>query len=217
MASDALRGSRDTLRQPFSSTESLTSALSIVLSSLDLHPTSIPPTSVPTETLRAIQRYLPSIQISLLTSTLPTFLHALNEREIELVDRFFCPPKFASLGALRLGREIAGISYSSLPTLLSTKQVGGEIGSQGIPIPSRDYLLRILGGLVGGYGINDLYWSVWGSGNEAESSKDGGLRVLRWEESVKALTSLPAKVANAIGRWKGEGWKGDCPPNLIPK
>lgn len=216
--STALRDLRDTLRQPLSSTEALTSALSLVLSPLDLHPTSVPPSSASAAAVAAIQRYLPTIQLSLLTDHLPTFLHALGEDDLLVVERFFCPPKSATLGALRVGRTIAGVSYTTLPSLLSSKSAGGA-GSTALPAQSRDHLLSSLDKLAATYGIDDLYWSIWASGGEsqAESSKDGGLRALRWEEAVKAVTSLPARVANAAGRWGEEGWKGIAPAALASR
>lgn len=214
MASEALLELRDALRQPIPSTESLASHLSVALSSLDLHPTSVPASSVPTETLRAIQRYLPTIQLSLLNSVLPNLLHALDSRDLALVDQFFCPRKSTSLGQLRLAREIANVSYLTLPGLLSVKP---NQGAAGLPLPCRDYILSILGRLAVVYGIDDLYWSIWRDGNEAEGSKDSGMRSLKWEEVVKAATSLPAKVANAAGRWASEGWKGVSPTELLPR
>jgi telomere length regulation protein len=86
-----------------------------------------------------------------------------------------------------------------------------------LPLPCRDHTLSILGRLAITHGIDDLYWSTWREGNEAEGSKDGGMRSLKWEEVVKAVTSLPAKVANAVGRWSSEGWKGFSPDELLPK
>jgi telomere length regulation protein len=215
MASDALRELRDTLRQPAASVEALISSLSFSLTSLNLHPTSLAPSSVPDDSLKAIQRYLPAIQLSLLTTTLPTFLHALNERDLDLVDRFFCPPGSPALGALRLAREVAAVTYATVPGLLSARRAIGQ--DAGLPVASRGHSLAILARLAATYGLDALYWGVWAGETGAEGSRDAGLRVLRWEEAVKAATSLPAKAANAVGRWSAEGWKGTLPECLSPR
>lgn len=210
-AAAVLRDLKEALRQPITDTETLISQLSLALSALHLHPTSIPPEQVSLSTSVAIQRYLPSIQISLLAQVLPTFVHALDRKELDLVDRFFCPPKTNELGCLRLGRTIASVTYATVPSLLSV-----SAGQPSLPAPCRDYAVRLLDRLTA-YGVDDLYWSIWTTDAAAEGSKDGALRSLKWEEAIKAITSLPAKVANAVGRWKSEAWKGDVPATLVPR
>ena len=66
------------------------------------------------------------------------------------------------------------------------------------------------------YSVSDIYWAVWSTHGE-EGSKEASNRELIWEEAVGALVGLPSKVANAVGRWKGEGWTGDIPDRLVSR
>lgn len=216
-ASKALRDLRDALRTPSASIEEFVSQLSTALSALSFHPTSVPPSQITEGTLKAIQKYLPAIQVSLLTIHLPTFLHALENGQSDLVDRFFVPPKTSDLSILPLSREIMNATYATLPSFLSARASGPGQATLHLPAPCRPYLLKTLDRLSQLYGIDDLYWSVWPSSDQAESSRDGALRMMKWEECVKAVTSLSAKAANAAGRWASEGGQLEIPDRLNPR
>jgi telomere length regulation protein len=81
--------------------------------------------------------------------------------------------------------------------------------------------MDMLAAVVDTYSIDDLYWAIWGAQTQVETSSSGeksdGVRTLRWEETVKALVGVPAKAANAVGRWKQEGWSGDVSKSLQPR
>jgi telomere length regulation protein len=212
-AGTALRELLETLRSAIPDTDTFTFSLSTALQAIHLHPTSVPPSPVQEEVLRTIDRYIPAIQISLLNQALPTFLHALNDGERRLVKTFFCPNRDAT--SLPIARSIALATYQTIPPLLSSSHLNP------LPAHSRDFALDILAAVVDTYSVDDLHWAIWGVQAEAETSSSGeksdGLRSLRWEETVKALVGVPAKAANALGRWKQEGWSGDVSQILQPR
>jgi telomere length regulation protein len=193
-ASTALRHCRDTLRTPIPDVETFTSLLDSTM--IALHPETTSP-----DHLKAINRFLPGIQTSLLTLVIPTFLAALDEPQQLQLSTYFCP----SSGPPAVRRAVASTSYLTLPFLLSPTPPA-------VPLPpqSRSYILATLEAL-GTYGIDQVYWAVWASGTSE------GVRTLQWEETVRALVGVPAKVANAVGRWKTERWAGDIPEGLVPR
>jgi telomere length regulation protein len=212
-ADAALRELRETLRSAIPDTDTFTFSLSTALQAIHLHPTSVPPSHVPEEIFRAIDRYIPAIQISLLNQALPTFLHALNDGERRLVKTFFCPNRDAT--TLPIARSVALATYQTIPPLLSSTQITP------LPTQSREFAMDMLAAVVDTYSIDDLYWAIWGAQTQVETSSSGeksdGVRTLRWEETVKALVGVPAKAANAVGRWKQEGWSGDVSKSLQPR
>lgn len=217
-ATDALRELRDTLRIDIPDVDSFAFALSSALHTIDLHPTSAPGGSSrssggTSEAIRAVEKYLLAIQVLLLTRSVPTFLHALSSAQKDLLDRFFVPPKEASSTSLSLGRSIALVSYQTLPALLNASAISP------LPVQSRQYILDVLDRLARTYSIDDLYWCVWSnaSGTGIEDEKERNLRKLKWEEAVKSLMSVPAKVANAVGQWKADKWDSNLPDSLTPR
>lgn len=211
-AAKALRELRDALRQPIDTVDDFTFLLSSTLQQLNLHPTSTASASS-TFILRALEKQLPSVQQDLLSTAVPTFLHALDSKTKGLLDCFFCPFANEQQAHPAAARAVALCSYTTLPALLCAKT-----GVTPMPDASRGYVLEVLGGLAEGYGVRELHAGVWEDGEgHGESSKAGDMRRMRWEEAVKAVTSLPAKVANAVGSWKAEGWKGEVPDNLAPR
>jgi telomere length regulation protein len=208
----ALRELRDALRSPIDDVATFTFLLSSTLNTIDLNPN---PTSmqlvsskIDAALTRAVSRQLPSIQVLLLTTHVPTFLPALDTRERQLLQAFFAPPRQSANLALR--RAIALTTYSTLSSLLSTKSITP------LPRESRSFVLDVLAELTQ-YGVGDVYWAVWSSPAGSESSKEASARSLEWESAVSALVGLPAKVGNAVGRWKAEGWMGDLPDALSSK
>lgn len=194
-AASALRTLRDGLRASPADVESFTFALSSTLDTLGLSPTSIAPAQ---GAGKAIGRQLPGVQQALL-STLPTFLPALDARGRSLVDAFFVPPKQAD--QLPLNRSVALVSYLNISSMLAPAPPAP------LPAESRTFVLDTLAALPRAYGIDDIYFATLGlSASE-----------LSWEDGLRALTSLPAKAANAVGRWREAGWSGDVPSQLVPR
>lgn len=191
-AASALRDLRDALRAGIPDADSFGFRLSSVLSELGLSPTSVVISNSDPKALK----YLPAVQQSLL-SVLPTFLPALDERGRSLLEAFFVPPPTSS------GKSVALTSYITLSGALASSP------PTPLPVESRQFVLDTLVRLVGSYGVDALFWAVWGV--------DGRARQLVWDDAVRAATSLPAKVANAVGRWKEAGWSGDVPPPLVPR
>lgn len=165
-------------------------------------------------TRKAIQRYLPSIQIQLVTTTIPTFYHALDDEQRSILSDLFVPARAGADTAeqLRISRWIALTSYLTLPPFLNASS------TPALPVPARTPVIDILASLAGEYGIDQMYWAVWGGvGGSPDEQQGKGEGELAWEEVNKSLASIPAKCANAVGRWSGEGWTGDMPVVLEPK
>lgn len=208
----ALRELRDTLRTPIPDLDTFVFLLSSTLQALELDHTSVASGDLPPgEVLRAIQRYLPSIQVQLLTTAIPTFLHALDGPKNTLLETLFVPLRQPD--GLTTRRAIALTSYLTLPTLLSSNNPS----QSALPLQSREFILSTLQTLAESYSIDELYWSVFSTTSGGSEGKKEGWRTLPWEEAVKSVVGLPGKTANAVGRWKGDGWKGDVPVGLIPR
>ena len=206
-AEDPLKSLKAALQDQIPDLDTFAFTLSTTLSSLNLHPTSVP-SSPSREALKSVARYLPSVQIELLKSAVPTFLHALDEAQRGLLRTYFVPTKRAE--TITLDRVIAQQTYSTLSSFLRSNEVTP------LPRESREYLLELLVDLLKyGYGINDAYWAVWSSAGS--SAKEGSAQELKWEESVGVMVGIPSKVANAVGKWKSQGWGGDVPDQLVPK
>jgi len=213
-AGTALKELRDTLRSPVPDLETFAFLLSSTLQSWGIHPTSVPPQDVSCATLKATSRYLPGIQISLLSSAIPTFLPLLDASQTRHLKTFFAPSSGTTSGDITIRRQIALVSYFTLPGLLSAHKADVT----GLPAQSRDFLLSVIDQISQTYSIDQLYWAVWSASSSSFSeSKVDGARTLRWEDAVKAAVSIPAKVANAVGKWKAEGWTGDVPLALVPR
>lgn len=190
----ALKGLRDSLRSGISDADEYTFQLSSTLDSIGLGPMSVPSSN----NENAIQRYLPSVQQGLL-STLPTFLPALDGRGRKLLDTFFCPPPSAPTAAT--ARQVALAAYLTLTAALAPAP------PTPLPTEARELVLEMLADLAQTYGIDALYWATQGKKTSP----------LLWEDAVRTSTSLPAKAANAVGRWKEGAWSGDVPPALVPR
>ena len=212
----SLRDLQDALRNSIPDVDSFVSQLSSTLQALHLHPTSSPPPIQHTAgSIKAINRILPAVQVLLITSAIPTFLLSLDAPQRDLLTTFFVPRKTSEQATLLIRRDVALTSYRNLTSFLaiSPRQ------SVTCPHQSRDFLLSTLDLLAEQYSIDELYWAVWSSSasSDADTDRSHGLRMLQWEETVKAALGLPAKVANAIGMWMGEDWNSDYLINLSPK
>ena len=212
----ALRDFRDALRNPIPDVDSFVFLISSTFQALHLHPTSIAEDGTPAGTLKAINRFLPGIQVQLLSTAIPTFSSSLDDAQRGLLDALFVPLRDSTANTLSLRPSIASISYTTLTAILSTSI------SPNTPLPqqSRSFVITTLETLARMYSIDELYWSVWSSSLHLEDGvekKADGAKELRWEEAVKAAISVPAKVVNAVGRWKSEGWSDDVPHALVPR
>ena len=214
----ALHELREALRAPIPSVDEFTFLLSSTLDTLGLGTArkgiAVPVTGAGTGgAIKAIDRSLGSVQQALLASAIPTFLHALDKRGCELLDSFFCPSAGSSISDAAALPHIALCTYQTLSSSLSVRA-----GIAPLPIESRTYIIDIAGRLAGSYGLKELYGAIWpAESRDAESSKASSSRQLQWEEAVRAVVSLPAKVGNAVGRWTAEGWSGDIASGLMTK
>lgn len=208
--SQALQHLRDTLRTNQPDIETLINLLSTCLD--DLYNDAGPSTSSSEPARKAIQRFLPSIQIHILTHTIPNYLHALDDPQSEVLRSFFVPEREAK--GIRISRWIALTSYLTLPSFLNAPSTSSPTPE--LPIPSRTFLLEILDRLSREYGIDEAYWAVW-SGVEEKDKGRLGPEELIWEEATRSVVGVPAKAANAVGRWGSDGWSGQIPDRLIPR
>ncbi|OBZ75644.1 hypothetical protein A0H81_04556 [Grifola frondosa] len=135
----------------------------------------------------SIPRHMPPLQRALLEHIIPTWhLVLVQEDSYGLVEQYFCPDamSFTSPAA----GQVAVYAYS---TILS--------------LPLRDYSVRLLAKLCKAYPIDVLHSVVFSSHSKGASS---GKNVVTWEDCVRNVVAVPAKVANAT-----EG-KRDIPPEL---
>ena len=209
----AFQGLRDALRTPIADTDSFVFLLSSTLKALSLHPSSVPPARASSTDLKAIRRFLPTIQVSLLSSAVPTFVTSLDDSQRALLDTFFVPEKQVATSTLHIRRAVALSSYQTIAPLFSSKSTHASR----FPAQSRSYALSVLEKLAASYSIDELYWAVWSASGPSLEEKDEGWQTLQWEEAVKAVVGLPGKVANAVGGWKADGWDGDIPGSLVPR
>ena len=212
-ASTALKTLRETLRGTIGDVETLVECLRACLRDVGVGGTSGSVDLEPDQVKRAIQRYLPSIQIQLLSDIYPTFHHALSEPHLRILEEFFVPSSTSHKQDVRLSSLIGLTSYLTLPPFLNAAH------TPPLPAPTRSFLVDILRRLGARYSIDEMYWAIW-----SHSSKDKGKGKARtgpedlmWEEVVKSLAGVPAKSANALGRWNSEGWVGELPVELEPR
>jgi len=119
-----------------------------------------------------IPKHLPVIQMALLQNILPSWDGALHEENaLEIVDQFFCPTPSASHNAGRTALE----AYN---TILST--------------PFNTFSVQYLSQLTRSYSIQTLFGCVFDSGSS-------NVAAIRWEDCVRTVISVPAKVANFCG------------------
>jgi telomere length regulation protein len=214
----ALKALRESLRTPIADVESLVECLEACLDDIGLASSTSAELDLH-QIRRAIQRYLPSIQICLVSEVYPTFYHALDRDQLRLVERFFVENQSSDSRKLKISRSIALTSYLTIPSFLNASH------TPPLPGPSRSFVLDILSRLRESYNIDELYWAVWasdsgsveqGAGQGRTKSKTGPSELI-WEEVVRGLAGVPAKCANAVGRWKTEGWTGDLLAGLEAK
>lgn len=208
----SLKQLRDFLRLPAPSLEDLTFQISATLFTLHIHPTSLPPSSIPSTDLKALARYLPAVQNLLLQDVLPHFVSILDDRNQELLRGLFVPQK--KVEGLEIRRNIALVSYFTLPSYLNAPKQDHPTLSK----PMRSFFISLLDTLSTEFGLDDLYHTIFP--NKERITKEGkdGVWTLQWEDALRSIVSIPAKTGNAIGRWElEEADKVDVPVTLLPR
>ncbi|KAF8964663.1 telomere length regulation protein-domain-containing protein [Flammula alnicola] len=138
-----------------------------------------------------LRKHVPQIQRVLLTHIAPAWSAVLAEPEQHnahmLLEQYFCPDVFANV--LPQAGEVAMLAYA---TLVSST------------VPLTAYAIRLLGRLAVEYPVDRLYEAAF-----ARRDLDKVARGVAWEDCVRNICMVPAKVANAVAG-KGE----DVPPVL---
>lgn len=123
-----------------------------------------------------IKKHIPQLQRVLLQNIAPTWDTLLAENNaILLLDQYFCPDSFSN--ALPAAGEIAILAYS---TLVSSHMSG--------------YALRLLERLSVEYPVDRLHAAAFARTDFDKAAKD-----VAWEDCVRDLCMVPAKVANSLG------------------
>ncbi|KAF9476587.1 hypothetical protein BDN70DRAFT_882199 [Pholiota conissans] len=171
----------DRLRTPIDSILTLQSLLAAPLADLSLLPprfhsynsSPLPPDAI------SIHKHIPQIQRLLLTHIAPVWESELSKEDggqEGLLTAYFVPDAFYN--ARQAAGDIARLAYGTL-----------------VSAPMTEFGLRCLDRLVVEYPIDRLYWAVFG---EAKMSTDRRVREVDWEDCVRDLCMVPAKVANSL-------------------
>ena len=133
------------------------------------------------------QRHLPPLQRALLEHVIPTWESDLSrEKLMPLVEQWFIPDAF---------------SYTSPATGEVTVHAYNSI----LSLPFTPYSMNLLARLTKAYPIDRLHTSVFSRPSKGSSPRQ---TTLAWEDVVKSVLSVPARVANFV-----EG-KGEPPKDL---
>lgn len=171
MAQDDVKQILDALQTPIPDLETLLTLLSRPLESIGLLQTRFQ--TYASEKLQKgafnIPKHLPVIQRALLQTILPSWESALREREVlGIADQFLCPVPSNLQNAVPTALE----AYA---TILST--------------PFNTFSVRYLSQLTRSYPIQTLFDCVF-------DSNPPNIAAIRWEDCVRVVISVPAKVAN---------------------
>ena len=132
-----------------------------------------------------IKKYIPQLQRVLLQNIVPTWDTLLADNNATLLlDQYFCPNNFTN--ALPAAGEIAILAYSTL--------VSSQI---------TEYTLRLLERLSVEYPVDRLHTAAF-----PRTVFDKAIKDAEWEDCVRDLCMVPAKVANSLGVTR------DIPPSL---
>ncbi|KAI0340651.1 hypothetical protein BDW22DRAFT_1360072 [Trametopsis cervina] len=124
----------------------------------------------------SLPKHLPPLQRALLEHVLPAWEPILEEENAyDIALQYFSPDAFSFGQAV--AKEIALHAYS---TILSS--------------PITRHSVRLLVHLAKSYPI-DVLWTVAATGKGSKSSK----HTITWEDCVRNVAAVPAKVANALG------------------
>jgi telomere length regulation protein len=119
-----------------------------------------------------IPKHLPVIQRALLQIILPSWESVLREESaLEIADQFFCPTPSSSQNA-------GPAALEAYTTIVST--------------PFNTFSVQYLSQLTKSYPIQTIFDSVF-------DSNSPNIAAIRWEDSVRAVISIPTKVANLCG------------------
>ncbi|CAA7267613.1 unnamed protein product [Cyclocybe aegerita] len=145
-----------------------------------------------------VSKHVPHIQRAALTHIAPTWGAALRE-DLEggeaLLDQYFCPD--AMVNARQEAGDMAREAYA---TLVVSPVLAPGIGLQKNNEWTTGFALGILEKLVVGYPVDRMYKAVFSAAKEKGKAKGKGkgLEEVGWEECVRNVCMVPAKVANAI-------------------
>ena len=132
-------------------------------------------------------RHLPTLQRALLEHVIPTWHPELSrEKLMPLVEQWFIPDAFSY--ASPAAGEVAMHAYSSI-----------------LSLPLTPYSMDLLARLTKAYPLDRLHTTVFPQLNKDSSPQQ---TTLAWEDVVKSILSVPARVANVL-----EG-KGEIPKEL---
>ncbi|KAJ7694168.1 telomere length regulation protein-domain-containing protein [Mycena rosella] len=120
-----------------------------------------------------ISRHIPAFQREILQHIGPTWESTLAEKEAAaLLEQYFCPDAFSF--ASPVAGDVTLLAYS---TLLS--------------LPLTEYSIRLLVRLSERYPIDRLHSAVFSRENNAKQT-------LGWEDCVRNIAAVPARVANSL-------------------
>jgi telomere length regulation protein len=166
------------LQSPIQKLETLFEALAAPLATLNI----LPPRFLKHNTRPlpqqgiSVAKHVPPLQRAIIESVLPAWEHLLDEQDAYiLVLQYFAPDTF-SFGRAA-AKDIALYAYTTILSLPLTQQS-----------------VRLLVHLCKAYPI-DILWSVSVSDKSTPSSR----HAITWEDCVRNVCAVPAKVANALG------------------
>ncbi|KAG6813616.1 hypothetical protein H0H92_009233 [Tricholoma furcatifolium] len=174
---DAVRDVIDRLQRPIPDLSTLLSLLCSPLASIGLLPPQYHKhnTSPLPDGLVNIRKHIPSLQRALLDYIAPTWDSLLAENNASvLLDQYFCPDSFSF--AYSSAGDVAIHAYSTITSQALTQ-----------------YGIRLLAQLASEYPVDRLYVAIM-TVNEG----DEALRLLAWEDCVRSVLVVPAKVSNAM-------------------
>lgn len=132
-------------------------------------------------------RHLSPIQMALLEHVIPVWKPDLSRGKLmPLVEQWFIPDTFSY--ASHAASQVTVDAYSSI-----------------LSLPFTPYSMDLLARLTKAYPLDRLHTSVFSHLNNDSSARQN---ILAWEDVVKSILSVPARVANAL-----EG-KGELPQEL---
>lgn len=187
---DGLHSVIEFLKAPISDVETLLGLLSNVLEAYNLLPPKyrvhLDSSGLPAGSLvGTVPKTMPRIQRILLIQILPTWDAVLDEHGAgSLVDQFFVPDSF--LNASPVAGSVALCAYGVLLAHLS--------GEKAFVTHS----IRLLERLVKEYPIDRLYRAIFA--NTVTSTRSLAKKNIEWQDTVKDLCMVSAKVSNAILR-----------------
>jgi len=124
----------------------------------------------------AIASIFPELQRAVLVDIAPMWQFALKSAGYDqLLDQFFCPVAVAARGH---GECVAVLAYSAL-----------------LSNPLDTWGLAMLEQVCNAYSLSDLYWGVFSGPLWTTVSQ----QTLAWEDLVRFIPTVPARVANALG------------------